>query len=72
MPRPSAFITCPGGSLLPYYLDEEHNWALDMADLKSQVDAARAEGKSVRPSHDMQQNLCHGYTLQTCCAAYGR
>jgi hypothetical protein len=38
----------PGGTLLPYYLDEENNWALDMANLKSQVDAARADGKSVR------------------------
>lgn len=37
-----------GGTLLPYYLDEEHNWALDMANLKSQVEAARADGKSVR------------------------
>lgn len=38
----------PGGTLNGYYLDETTNWGMDLKKLKSQVDAARKEGKCVR------------------------
>jgi alanine transaminase len=33
---------------VPYYLDEDKKWGLDVADLKVQLDKARAAGKEVR------------------------
>lgn len=47
-PLYSATLALYGGTLLPYYLQEEKGWALDVAELKSQTDKARGEGKTVR------------------------
>ena len=33
LPLYSAMITSYGGSILPYYLDESKNWALDIENL---------------------------------------
>lgn len=44
----SASIALYGGTLLPYYLKEGANWGMDLADVKTSIDAARAEGKQVR------------------------
>jgi hypothetical protein len=38
----------PGGTLLPYNLDEKRGWALSIDSLKASVAAARAAGKAVR------------------------
>jgi glutamate--glyoxylate aminotransferase len=38
----------PGGTLVPYYLNEENNWGLDMAGLAEAVRSARANGIAVR------------------------
>ena len=43
----SASIALYGGTLLPYYLKEGANWGMDLADVKTSIDAARAEGKQV-------------------------
>lgn len=47
-PLYSATLALYGGALVPYYLQEEKGWALDVAELKSQTDKARSEGKTVR------------------------
>lgn len=47
-PLYSASITLYGGELVPYYLDEDHGWALDMPELQRSIDAARAKGTCVR------------------------
>eukprot|EP00246_Nothoceros_aenigmaticus_P005444 TRINITY_DN1750_c0_g1_i2.p1 TRINITY_DN1750_c0_g1~~TRINITY_DN1750_c0_g1_i2.p1 ORF type:complete len:453 (+),score=66.56 TRINITY_DN1750_c0_g1_i2:145-1503(+) len=47
-PLYSATITLLGGTLVPYYLNEESNWDLDIADLKKQIAAARKNGTTVR------------------------
>ena len=47
-PLYSATIQLVGGTLVPYYLNEESNWALDIEDLKQQVAIARAKGITVR------------------------
>jgi len=44
----SASISLYGGSLVPYYLDEQNNWGLNLDSIKSAVYKARAEGKNVR------------------------
>ena len=41
-PLYSATIALYGGTLLPYYLQEEKQWTLDVKELKSQTDKARA------------------------------
>mmetsp|Transcript_17847 Transcript_17847/g.62970 ORF Transcript_17847/g.62970 Transcript_17847/m.62970 type:complete len:495 (-) Transcript_17847:183-1667(-) len=43
-PLYSASITLSGGTLVPYYLDEEKEWGLSMTELKASVDKARREG----------------------------
>lgn len=40
-PLYSALITLNGGTLVPYYLDEEKNWALDVKDVKKQIKIAK-------------------------------
>lgn len=47
-PLYSASIELIGGSLVPYYLDEEANWGLDIQNLRNQVIAARRKGIVVR------------------------
>jgi alanine transaminase len=47
-PLYSACISLYGGTLLPYYLDESMGWALDVNELKQQVDSARSSGNCVR------------------------
>ena len=47
-PLYSASLALYGGTLVPYYLDEDKEWGLDVADLKVQLDKARAAGKEVR------------------------
>lgn len=47
-PLYSATLALYGGTLLPYYLQEEKGWALDVSELKTQTDKARGEGKTVR------------------------
>lgn len=47
-PLYSAALALYNGTLLPYYLDEQNQWALRLDECKSQVDKARSEGKNVR------------------------
>jgi glutamate--glyoxylate aminotransferase len=41
-------LCCAGGTLVPYMLDEEKNWAMSMDSLRDAVKKARSEGKAVR------------------------
>jgi glutamate--glyoxylate aminotransferase len=47
-PLYSASIALYGGKLVPYYLDEENNWAMDINELQRSLDTARADGVVVR------------------------
>lgn len=47
-PLYSASIQLYGGTLVPYMLEEGHNWGMNMANLKEAVTKARQEGKAVR------------------------
>ena len=47
-PLYSASITLYGGELVPYYLDEENGWGLDIAEMQRSIDSARAKGICVR------------------------
>lgn len=47
-PLYSASITLAGGTLVPYYLDEETDWGLDMGELVRQVEVARKKGVEPR------------------------
>ena len=47
-PLYSATLALYGGTLVPYYLQEDQNWGLDVEALKQTIDASRAEGKCVR------------------------
>lgn len=47
-PLYSASIALYGGQLVPYYLDEEGGWALDLANMRSSLREARARGTCVR------------------------
>jgi len=47
-PLYSAAISLFGGSLVPYYLDEEANWGLDLVNTRQSVAAARSKGITVR------------------------
>jgi len=47
-PLYSATLALYGGTLLPYYLEEEKGWTLDVAALKKTCADARAAGKNVR------------------------
>lgn len=43
-PLYSASVALYGGQLVPYYLDEDNGWALDIGELQRSLDVARAEG----------------------------
>ncbi|KAJ6793832.1 glutamate--glyoxylate aminotransferase 2 [Iris pallida] len=47
-PLYSAAISLYGGSLVPYYLEEEANWGLDVNNLRHSVAQARSKGITVR------------------------
>jgi len=47
-PLYSASIALYGGELVPYYLDEQNGWGLDMNELNRALNAARAKGICVR------------------------
>jgi len=47
-PLYSASIALYGGKLVPYYLDEENGWALDMAEMRRSLEDARSKGVCVR------------------------
>jgi glutamate--glyoxylate aminotransferase len=47
-PLYSASIALYGGELVPYYLDEDNGWSLDMAELQRSIDVARMEGITCR------------------------
>eukprot|EP00897_Mesotaenium_endlicherianum_P010429 jgi/Mesen1/9414/ME000614S08666 len=47
-PLYSATIALLGGTLVPYYLSEEKNWSLDLADLQASLIKARRDGLEVR------------------------
>ncbi|KAL8170776.1 hypothetical protein V2J09_022580 [Rumex salicifolius] len=47
-PLYSASIALHGGTLVPYYLDEASGWGLEVSELKSQLEAARSKGITVR------------------------
>ncbi|ONK74882.1 uncharacterized protein A4U43_C03F11090 [Asparagus officinalis] len=47
-PLYSATIQLYGGSLVPYYLDEESNWGLDLNNVRQSVMQARSKGITVR------------------------
>uniref|UniRef100_A0A2N9G9I1 alanine transaminase n=1 Tax=Fagus sylvatica TaxID=28930 RepID=A0A2N9G9I1_FAGSY len=47
-PLYSASITLHGGALVPYYLDEATGWGLEISELKKQLEAAKAQGITVR------------------------
>lgn len=64
-PLYSASITLYGGELVPYYLDEEAGWALDINQLRKSLDIARSNGIQVRalvfinPGNPTGQCLSH-------------
>ncbi|CAN6196633.1 unnamed protein product [Urochloa humidicola] len=47
-PLYSAAISLFGGSLVPYYLEEEANWSLDFVNIRQTVSEARSKGITVR------------------------
>lgn len=47
-PLYSASIALNGGSVVPYYLDEEKGWQLDIAEAEKALETAKKEGKRVR------------------------
>ncbi|XP_073311491.1 alanine aminotransferase 2-like [Primulina huaijiensis] len=47
-PLYSASIALHGGSLVPYYLDEEAGWGMEVSELKNQLETARSKGVCVR------------------------
>lgn len=47
-PLYSASIALYGGELVPYYLDEDNGWAMDIEQLQMSLDSARANGICVR------------------------
>ena len=47
-PLYSAGISLNGGTLIPYYLQEEDNWSLDIGALQRSVDESRAKGITVK------------------------
>ena len=47
-PLYSASIALYGGELVPYYLDEQNGWGLDMNELTRALNAARARGNNMR------------------------
>lgn len=47
-PLYSASITLYGGTLVPYNLDEENNWSMDISKMKKVVEDARAAGRNIR------------------------
>ncbi|XP_030468520.1 alanine aminotransferase 2-like [Syzygium oleosum] len=47
-PLYSASIALHGGTLVPYYLEEETGWGLEMSELRKQLDNARSKGITVR------------------------
>ncbi|KAG7992158.1 hypothetical protein I3843_02G113800 [Carya illinoinensis] len=47
-PLYSASIALHGGTLVPYYLDEETGWGLEISELKKQLEAAKSKGIAVR------------------------
>jgi hypothetical protein len=46
-PLYSASISLYGGSLVPYYLEEEANWSLDFVNIRQTVAEARSKGITV-------------------------
>jgi glutamate--glyoxylate aminotransferase len=47
-PLYSASIALYGGALVPYYLDEDNEWALNVGELQRSLNEARAKGTCVR------------------------
>ncbi|KAL2493354.1 Alanine aminotransferase 2 [Abeliophyllum distichum] len=47
-PLYSGSITLHGGSLVPYYLDEDTGWGLEISELKNQLEIAKSKGITVR------------------------
>ncbi|XP_060206032.1 alanine aminotransferase 2-like [Lycium barbarum] len=47
-PLYSASITLHGGTLVPYYLDEETGWGLEVSELENQLKTAKSKGINVR------------------------
>jgi glutamate--glyoxylate aminotransferase len=47
-PLYSALIALNGGKLIPYYLDESQNWALDSANVKKQIADSKKAGINLR------------------------
>uniref|UniRef100_A0A803KQU8 alanine transaminase n=1 Tax=Chenopodium quinoa TaxID=63459 RepID=A0A803KQU8_CHEQI len=59
-PLYSASIALHGGTLVPYYLDEATKWGLEISEIKSQLEAARSKGVTVRAlvlSEENQQQI---------------
>lgn len=57
-PLYSAAISLFGGSLVPYYLEEEANWGLDLVSTRQSVAAARSKGITVRVSLIIKELAC--------------
>ena len=47
-PLYSAVLTLNGGQLLPYYLDEDRNWGLDVDDMKALIKRSKEDGITPR------------------------
>ncbi len=47
-PLYSALLTLMGGSEVPYYLNEEKNWSLNMGELKETIEKTKGTGKKIR------------------------
>ena len=47
-PLYSAAITCLGGNIVPYYLNEETSWSLDMNDVRKNYEEQTSKGIDIR------------------------
>ncbi|CAA0829476.1 Alanine aminotransferase 2- mitochondrial [Striga hermonthica] len=47
-PLYSASIALHGGTLVPYFLDEDTGWGLEISELKKQLESAKSKGVNVR------------------------
>ena len=47
-PLYSAQITLNGGQLLPYYLDEDTGWTMNIEDVQAEIDKSENEGFTPR------------------------
>ena len=47
-PMFSAVITMNGGSVTPYYMDENNGWQIDIEEMEREIKISKNEGKNVK------------------------